>query len=704
MQRYALLLSAVGLLGFCARALAAPQPGSAGPSAGDVAACKTLAARYSRARSRVMARVVDRPTRARLDYAAYDRNILLHVPKPVPPTPPEPRPKLEALTFGGALAAGSLRDRLAETPLAAAEKREPLAMVPLLDYLAAWDYDAAEKLLIAGAKVSEEKWGNAGIVRPLQRLATGYLHAGAGGAVELWAKVEFEPGVTFMAGVTDEDGDGYPEAYGRVDPEAVTPRLAERIRRDYAGRTLTPAEVGTYFHELASAWYQALNTVNLKPNESRPWPNKATEPDVARELGGLLFRQPTVVIRGKPHGTPLYNVFIVARATGKARAGEPGFRVAKRGEQVKTPLFAAARRWAAGFRWAAPRIFGAAAAAAPARAAQGNAARWRRELREWGEGSWKRWEQRLAPFQEDVRRQLAARPAEIKGLVGRDGFLFFRGSLEYLLSGDLRRQENGRDPFPAIVDYHRQLRARGIDLLLVVIPEKPEVFPEKVSAAAPKGGRPHVTPYTRKLLLELAEAGVESVDLLPAFLDARDRSPEPFYMPLDTHWSNTAVRLAAKLIGERVREYPWFARARGKPIAYTTRPAVSVRTGDVRGMLPDAEKLRYRPMKLAAQQVVAPGGRLYEDDPKSAIVVLGDSFCGVYHFEDCQHAGLSAHLAREIGMPVDLIMAHGSGPRIRAQLSRRGAAAVARKKLVVWTVVSRDLYRYWAPWEKVKVP
>jgi len=330
--------------------------------------------------------------------------------------------------------------------------------------------------------------------------------------------------------------------------------------------------------------------------------------------------------------------------------------------------------------------------------------RWKRELKQWGGGSWTGWVKKLAPFRADVRKQLAARPAALKCLIGKDKFLFFRGSLEYLLAGDLRRQSNGRDPYPAIVAYNRALHEKGIDMLLVVIPAKSEIFPEKVSAAAPRGGKPYVVPYTRKLLLDLAEAGVESVDLLPAFLAQRDKSGEPFYMPLDTHWSNTAVRLAAKLIAARVKCYPWYHQVCPKPLKYGTRRATFTKTGDLRGMLSQMERLRYRPMKLTAQQVIGPAGKPYEDDPNSPVVVLGDSFCGVFQFEDCQHAGLSAHLAKELGMPVDLLASQGSGPLIRAQLARRGHAAVARKKLVIWTVVARDLYHYRAPWKKIPVP
>ena len=121
-------------------------------------------------------------------------------------------------------------------------------------------------------------------------------------------------------------------------------------------------------------------------------------------------------------------------------------------------------------------------------------------------------------------------------------------------------------------------------------------------------------------------------------------------------------------------------------------------------MLTDQERLAYRPMKLEAQQVVAPDGTLYADDPGSPICVLGDSFTGVFHFEDCQHAGVAAHLAKEVGLPIDLIMAQGSGPRIRGQLARRGRGAIDAKRLVIWTVVARDLYQYWAPWDIIKLP
>ena len=615
----------------------------------EPALAKDLQASYSRVDSPLLVRSISSTTRAALDYLTHDRNCLFHYPALSPLQSPPPVTGLSSLTLGDVLVADSIRDRLQDTPLTPDEQAQPLSWQPVLRLLTAWDYDQVEGLLEATARVSGEKWGNPEVVQPLQRISTAYLRG-----PELWVKVEFRPELTWLP-VSDEDGDGYRELYGRLNPTLYSQAVPDHLSGDYLSRALDLAEMQDYFFELTSEWYQAYRTVTLEPEETEVWPNAETEAEIREMMGGRTFTRPFVVIRGEPFERVIYNVFLLPESA----EGEAG------------------------------RI-------SPAHTD------WQGELRRFG-GSWEAWEGRLAAFQDDVRRNLQARPADIRGLIGADGWLFFRGDLAYLLSGDLRRQPDNRDPYPAIVDFHEQLRARGIDMLLVVIPTKAEVYPEKLSALAPEGGEPYVAPYCRKLLGELTQAGVAVVDLLPAFLAARE-GEEPLHMPHDTHWTPRAVQLAARLIAEAVRERPVHAALPAGSVAYTTREATFTRLGDIVTMLPDQEKIPYRPMRLRAQQVIAPGGAQYQDDPGSPLVMLGDSFTGVFHLEDCKHAGLSAHLARELGMPVDLIMAQGSGPRIRGQLARRGPAAISEKKLVIWTVVSRDLYAYWAPWEVIKLP
>jgi alginate O-acetyltransferase complex protein AlgJ len=338
--------------------------------------------------------------------------------------------------------------------------------------------------------------------------------------------------------------------------------------------------------------------------------------------------------------------------------------------------------------------------------AKQNVDRWKGEVQQWG-GSWSAWEEKVAPYHADVRSALESRPEEIAGLVGRDGFLFFRRSVEVLVAGDLRNQKDGRDPFPAIVDFHSQLKARGVDMLFCPIPVKAAVLPERLSANAPPASGPYVDPHTRKLMAELAEAGVECMDLLPLYMLAKDdggEGSEPFYMKDDTHWSNRALRLAARAFGERIKAYPWYAKASKPKVAYTVKKVTTKRRGDIVRMLPDAERSAYPPMTLEAEQVLKPDGGFYEDDKSSPVVLLGDSYAGVYHFEDCRHAGLTAHIAREIGMPVDLILGQGMGPKVRGKLARRGPGGLDGKKLVVWALSERDLYNYREPWSIIPLP
>src|SRR5262249_25897044 len=140
---------------------------------------------------------------------------------------------------------------------------------------------------------------------------------------------------------------------------------------------------------------------------------------------------------------------------------------------------------------------------------------------------------------------------------------------------------------------------------------KEEIFPDKLDPT----GRAHVgqvvNPYSRKLLADLARGGVEVVDLLPEFLAARSRDKrgeEPLYQRQDTHWTDRGLRLAADLVAKRIKAYPWYAELATHGRRFRTRPAAFTRFGDLHSRLPEAEKARYKPESLHAQQVLADGG------------------------------------------------------------------------------------------------
>jgi len=157
------------------------------------------------------------------------------------------------------------------------------------------------------------------------------------------------------------------------------------------------------------------------------------------------------------------------------------------------------------------------------------------------------------------------------------------------------------------------------------------------------------------------------------------------------------------LLATRVKKYPWFEQLAKQKRAYDLRETSFTRFGDLQSRLPEAEQKKYSPETLAAHQVFA-AGKPYDDDPDSPVVLLGDSFTGVYELTDAEHAGVSAHIARGIGYPLDLVMSYGGGPNVRQKLMRRGVEALGTKKLVIWMMTARDLFNYWEDWEPLKKP
>jgi alginate O-acetyltransferase complex protein AlgJ len=661
-------------------ALAACHPGLArSPWAGSAARVpaahadvRTLNEGYSRETSGVLVRQIERPTRAALDWAAYHANFMIADP------PPEgARPKFKPDTshpFEGLVETATLTGDVGKTPLTEAERARPLAFAPAVEYLAAHKVPGADALGDVAAAVRGEGWGSpAAPGVPAQTPTDLYVHE-VGGGPELWVKIELAPwfvAATFKD-APDQDGDGVPELYGRIKAGLVAPDAAAALRGEYATHVLTPAEAKAWANQLSSYWYPSYNTDLVPPGAA--WPDAHTEADITKELGGRTFQAPTFVLRGKPAGKAVYDVFLVGGAAAPAATAAAAPSLLKLAPSKPSPETRAV-----------------ATAVAAELAAHG--------------GKWEAWQAEVAPLHEALRKRLGAMPAGSKALAGSDGFLFFKNGLDYVVGGDLGKQPAGKNPLPIIVEFQKMLASHGVDFLFVPVPTKEEIFPDKLDPAGRARVGQVVNPFSRKLLADLAAQGVEAVDLLPELLAARardKRGEEPLYQRQDTHWTDRGLRLAAELVAKRIKAYPWYAELATHGRKFRTRPAAFTRFGDLHSRLPEAEKARYKPESLHAQQVLADGGQPYDDDADSPIVVLGDSFTGVYELTESEHAGVSAHVARDVAFPVDLVMSYGGGPNVRQKLMRRGVEGLQGKKLVVWMMTARDLYNYWEDWTPLK--
>lgn len=262
------------------------------------------------------------------------------------------------------------------------------------------------------------------------------------------------------------------------------------------------------------------------------------------------------------------------------------------------------------------------------------------------------------------------------------------------------------DPVAAIVDFRDQLAARGIRLLVMPVPNKESIYPDRLTSRAE--GLPGVlTPRTREVLEGLRAADVEVVDLFKEFTEARrqnGKSPEtPLYLAQDTHWSPTGVALAAQTVARRLIELDWIQPGHAN---YRGQAAPVRRLGDILRMLqtPLIER-RINPESVPCVQVLSgENGQPYRDEADAEILILGDSFMRIYQQDIPNSAGFISHLAKELKQPMMSVVNDGGGSTlVREELCAR-PLFLKNKKVVVWEFVERDIGLGIKGWRSTPLP
>ncbi len=313
----------------------------------------------------------------------------------------------------------------------------------------------------------------------------------------------------------------------------------------------------------------------------------------------------------------------------------------------------------------------------------------------------------IGPFRTDLARLASdAETADRISVTGLDGWVFVGPELRHLSLGRFwgpaatavsrsRRPEDA-DPLPAIQDFKRQLDDLGIELLLVPVPPKAVIFPEKVSDAITIPiPVPRLDPAHQQFYERLRTDGVDVLDLTDLFIAERFHPDGPLYCRTDTHWSGTGCTVAAGAIADVIRGRIWYDELDTHPYAaawYSTTITGDLTRGDDVSGRP--EELRLRGVVTGTGQDRSP----VSPDPNSPIVLLGDSHNLVFHAGDDMHAtgaGLPDQLAFVLGLPIDLVAVRGSGATpARVNLLRRAQADPeywSRKRLVIWCFAAREL-------------
>jgi hypothetical protein len=323
----------------------------------------------------------------------------------------------------------------------------------------------------------------------------------------------------------------------------------------------------------------------------------------------------------------------------------------------------------------------------------------------------------LSNWQQKFVDELAAKSRSAESehatvIPGVDGWFFLSSDIRFLSVGQFwgadaakvsrAHKPESADPIPAIVDFQEQLKRRGIDLLLMPVPPKATIYPEKILPDIDLHGET-AAPYLAQFYDELRKRGIDVVDLAPVFLQNRASEHGPVFCKTDSHWSGFGCVLAAQTIKEKIRE-----KLAGQPRKdYAAEWKETTIKGDL-GDLAGANAKKLEPEKIAVRTISDKGtGAAINPDPNSPLLIIGDSHTLVFHDFLAEKSGLLDQLAYETGIAPDLIGTRGSGSTsVRISLYRRAKKDpeyLARKKMIVWCFAAREFTESDQGWDKVPV-
>jgi alginate O-acetyltransferase complex protein AlgJ len=292
--------------------------------------------------------------------------------------------------------------------------------------------------------------------------------------------------------------------------------------------------------------------------------------------------------------------------------------------------------------------------------------------------------------------------------VGREGWLFYRSDVEsitgrgFLDSAQLQRRVEGAsewtaapqpDPRPAIFQLHRDLQARGIQLIVMPTPLKPGVHPEMLVPGAASGEVLQNRSY-RAFVTDLTRAGILVFDPAESLASARAASPQ--YLKTDTHWLPETMEGVAELLAAFIDSH---VRLPGVSPAHETDyriERVEVRNlGDTTRMLdlPDNDPL-FPPEAVWVRRILHADGSLWRSSRAADVLLLGDSFSNIYSLQSMgwgSSAGFAEQLSYVLQRPVDRLIQNDQAAFATRAMLQRDPDRLAGKRVVVYQFAAREL-------------
>lgn len=293
------------------------------------------------------------------------------------------------------------------------------------------------------------------------------------------------------------------------------------------------------------------------------------------------------------------------------------------------------------------------------------------------------------------------------GIEGLDNWLFFKRSLEYsIASQPIHTQEAPYNPLPLLKAFEEFLNEQDIQLLVVPIPAKSMVYPENLSSKFEKINELALSEIHYQWVETLNQNGIETLDFYPALLQAKayDKDySEPLFQQQDSHWGwRGIVKLAEQLI-PRIMEYQWYQKLEKTPSQFEIQQGSHEHFGDLVERLPKESSLKYQKMSLKHNTILK-DGQPWKKQMSAPLLVIGDSFTGVYELTQPKSSGIAAHIAYGTRVPVDLVTSWGGGPNVRQRMLKAKKKYLKETRLVIYMMASRDYWNYSQMWKPAEFP
>ena len=258
-----------------------------------------------------------------------------------------------------------------------------------------------------------------------------------------------------------------------------------------------------------------------------------------------------------------------------------------------------------------------------------------------------------------------------KVLYGNDGWLYYSDGVQYVVgngfldSSHLARRANDRiegDPRPRILQLHNELKALGITLVVLPVPDKAVVRPTSLSRRS-SFERPVQNASWDAFAADLRRHGVLFLDLAQAMFDA-ERGGAPQFLRGDSHWSPAGIDLAAKALAQLLTSQTGAALT--YPRRYERRDGRLDHENDLVFLL-DLPPSRINDFGfrevVPIQQVIDSAGQLWHPDSASGILLVGDSFLEAFSAGSAPAAaGLAEQVSYYLQQRVDRNAGHLLGP------------------------------------------